>query len=91
MCRRARRGSRRFHCELLGSNTGMQRLLAHIAPDRTTESGGGITTIELVLPEVTPTHPPTRPPPDSAMYRLFRATAGNAIDLSEAVRRLWRR
>ncbi|MEJ7597895.1 MAG: GNAT family N-acetyltransferase [Kofleriaceae bacterium] len=87
----AERGIERFHCELLGSNTGMQKLLEHVAPDRTMESAGGVTTIELVLPEVTPTDPPTRSAPDNAMYRLFRAAAENAVDWTEAVRNLWRR
>ncbi len=85
------RGIERFHCEVLGSNTGMAALLAAIAPDRTIEVEQGVMRIELAVPDVRPTAPATTPPPDGSMYRLFRASAENTVEWTEAVRKLWRR
>ncbi len=87
----AERGIERFRCEVLGSNTGMAALLATIAPDRTVEVGAGVMTIELNLPDVAPAAPVLGPPPQGSMYRLFRASAENAVEWTDAVRKLWRR
>jgi GNAT superfamily N-acetyltransferase len=87
----AERGVERFCCEVLCSNAGMAALLAQISPDRTIEIGGGVMSIEIALPNVTPTAAPAAVPRESAMYRLFRATAANAIEWTDAVRNLWRR
>ena len=87
----AERGIERFRCEVLGSNAGMAALLAQISPDRTIEVGGGVMSIEIALPNVTPTAPPAAAPLESPMYRLFRAAAQNAVEWTDAVRNLWRR
>jgi predicted N-acetyltransferase YhbS len=87
----AERGIERFRCDVLGSNVGMAGLLAQIAPERSIEVGEGVMSIELALPNVTPTHSVSDPSPHGAMYRLFRAAAENAIEWTEAVRRFWRR
>jgi GNAT superfamily N-acetyltransferase len=87
----AERGVERFRCEVLGSNTGMAALLAQISPDRTIEVGSGVMSIEIALPNVTPTQPPADVPLQNPMYRLFRAAAANAVEWTEAVRNLWRR
>ncbi len=86
----AERGIERFRCEVLGSNTGMAGLLAQISPDRSIEVGSGVMSIEIALPNVTPTQPPTGEPLQSPMYRLFRAAAQNAVEWTDAVRNLWR-
>jgi ribosomal protein S18 acetylase RimI-like enzyme len=86
----AERGIERFRCEVLGSNTGMAGLLAQIAPDRSIEVGSGVMSIEIALPNVTPTQPPMGEPLQSPMYRLFRAAAQNAVEWTDAVRNLWR-
>jgi len=87
----AERGVERFRCEVLGSNAGMAALLAQISPDRSVEVGGGVMSIEIGLPNVTPTQPPAGEPLQSPMYRLFRAAAQNAVEWTDAVRSLWRR
>ncbi len=87
----AERGIERFRCDVLGSNAGMAALLAQISPDRTIEVGGGVMSIEIALPNVTPTAEPAEPPLQSPMYRLFRAAAQNAVEWTETVRNLWRR
>lgn len=87
----AERGLERFRCEVLGSNTGMASLIKEIAPERTVEVGGGVMSIEMVLPNVTPTEPPEATAHESSMYRMLRAAAQNAIEWTDAVRRLWRR
>lgn len=87
----AERGVERFRCDLLGSNHGMKELLDSITPERTVHSGGGIMTIELAIPGVTPTEPPDDPGPHGAMYKLFRAAAENAVEWTDTVRKLWRR
>jgi GNAT superfamily N-acetyltransferase len=85
------RGIERFRFEVLSSNVGMAKLIAEIAPERTVETATGALSIEAALPEVEPTQPPLGAPVGSAIYRLFRAAAGNAIEWTESVRRLWRR
>jgi GNAT superfamily N-acetyltransferase len=85
----AERGIERFHCELLGSNIGMKSLLDQVIPERTVEAGGGVLSMELVLPHVTATEPATGAAPEGPMYRLFRAAAQN--EWTNSVRRLWRR
>jgi ribosomal protein S18 acetylase RimI-like enzyme len=87
----AERGIERMRCEVLGTNTQMAGLIRSIAPDRTVESTGGVMTIELAMPNVTPTEPPTSPSPRGAGYALLRAAATNAVEWTAAVRRLWRR
>jgi len=47
--------------------------------------------VELDLPGVAPTQLPAGLPRETAVYRLLRATAENAVEWTEAVRRLWRR
>ncbi len=86
----AERGVERFRCEVLGSNAGMAGLLAQISPERDIEVASGVMSIEIPLPNVTPTQPPAEPL-QSPMYRLFRAIAENAIDWAGVVRNLWRR
>ena len=86
----AERGIERVRCEVLGSNAGMAALLADIAPERTVEVGGGMMSIEIALPNVTPTAPPAGEPLQSPMYRLFRAVAQNALAWTDTVRNLWR-
>jgi GNAT superfamily N-acetyltransferase len=85
------RGIERFRFEVLASNTGMAALIAEIAPERTIETAAGALSIEVALPEVEPSQPALAAPVGSAIYRLFRAAAANAIEWTEAVRRLWRR
>lgn len=85
----AERGVERFRCEVLGSNAGMAGLLADIAPDRTIEVGGGVMSIEIALPNVTPSAPAAAL--QSSMYRLFRAAAAGAVEWTDAVKNLWRR
>ncbi|HET9626010.1 MAG TPA: GNAT family N-acetyltransferase [Kofleriaceae bacterium] len=87
----AERGIERFRCEVLGSNAGMAGLLAQISPERSVEVGGGMMSIEIALPNVTPTEPPAGAPTQSGMYHLFRAVAANAVEWTGVVRNLWRR
>jgi GNAT superfamily N-acetyltransferase len=85
------RGIERFRCEVLASNAGMAALIVQIDPDRTIDSGHGVMSIELALPAITPTQPPSDEAQQSPMYRLFRAAAQNAVEWTDAVRKLWRR
>lgn len=87
----AERGIQRFRCEVLGSNRSMQSLLEAIAPERSIAVDSGVMTIDIALPQVAPTVPLEGPAPEGPMYRLFRAAAENAVEWTEAVRRLWRR
>jgi hypothetical protein len=66
-------------------------LLAQISPDRSVEISAGVMAIEIALPNVTATQPPTGEPLESPMYRLFRAVAQNALAWTDTVRNLWRR
>jgi GNAT superfamily N-acetyltransferase len=85
----AERGIGRFHCEVLCHNASMRELIRAIAPEYSVEVEAGVMRIDFELPAVSPSHEP--PPPQSAMYRFFKAAAGNAVEWTEAVRRLWRR
>lgn len=87
----AERGIERFRCEVLGSNTSMAALIQKLAPDRTVHVGGGVMSIEMVLPNVTPTHPAEEPAPEGGMYALFKAAAENMIEWTGAVTRFWGR
>jgi len=87
----AERGIEKFRCEVLGSNTGMAGLIETIAPERTIHVGGGVMSIEMVLPNVTPTEAPEAEAHHGSMYRMLRAAAQNTIEWTDAVRRLWRR
>jgi ribosomal protein S18 acetylase RimI-like enzyme len=87
----AERGIQRFRCEVLGSNTGMRQLIAAVSPDHEVEVSGGVVSFDMALPEVAPTESVESPAPAGPMYRLFRAAAENAVDWTEAVRRLWGR
>lgn len=74
----------RFRCEVLGTNASMKNLIDQIAPHHKTEVGGGVMSIDFDLPE---TKSEER---ESMMYRFFRAAAENAVDWTQAVRKLWR-
>lgn len=74
----AERGIERFQCDVLGGNHGMKALLDAISPERHVEIASGVMSIEVVLPNVTPTQPPGATP-EGAMYRLFRAVAERAL------------
>jgi ribosomal protein S18 acetylase RimI-like enzyme len=84
------RGITRFRCEVLGSNAGMTALLGQISPERSVEVRAGVMSIEISLPSVPPTQLPAGALLQSPIYRLFRAAAQNAVEWTEAVRRLWR-
>jgi GNAT superfamily N-acetyltransferase len=85
------RGVRHFRCELLASNRQMRALIEAVAPSRSIETTGGVMTIDMQVPEIPPDAPVVGPAPEGSMYRLFRAAAGNAVEWTDAVRRLWRR
>lgn len=88
----AERGIERFRCEVLASNSSMASLLATVSPDRTVEVEDGVMSIEMTLPNVTPTRAPDDPAPEEGgMYALFKAAAENAVEWTDSVRRLWRR
>ncbi len=80
-----------FHCELLGTNEPMRELIRSVAPDHTVATAGGVTSIDLALPVVPPTQPATEPIPETAVYRLFKLAAANAVEWTDAVRAFWRR
>jgi len=87
----AERGIETFRCEVLATNASMAGLIAQVDPDRTIEVGDGVMSIEIALPNVTPTQPPTEESRQNQLYRLFRAAAQNAVEWTGAVRKLWRR
>ncbi len=87
----AERGITRFRLEVLASNAAMQELVRKISPDHTVSVGSGVCSIELGLPDVAPAQPLVEAPPQGPLYRLFRLAASNAVDFTDAVRRLWRR
>jgi GNAT superfamily N-acetyltransferase len=87
----AERGIERFRCEVLAGNAAMTALIAQIDPERTVEIGNGVMSIEATLPKVTPTEPASDASRHHPMYRLLRAAAENAVEWTDAVRRLWRR
>jgi GNAT superfamily N-acetyltransferase len=86
----AERGIERFRCEVLCMNAQMRSLIDTIAPEISVAVESGVTTIDFTLPQVAPDAPPTAPAPPGGMYRLFRAAAENAVDWTDAIRRLWR-
>jgi RimJ/RimL family protein N-acetyltransferase len=87
----AERGIEHFRCEVLGSNAAAIQLLADISPQRTIEISDGVMTIDLPLIPVLPEHPSDGPSPEGPLYAMLRAAAANAIEWTEAVKRLWRR
>jgi ribosomal protein S18 acetylase RimI-like enzyme len=82
------RGIERFHCEVLGSNESMRALLDRVPSEHKREVRSGVVSIDFPLPGLPPEAPPPR---ESSLYQFFRAAAQNAIEWTEAVRRLWRR
>jgi ribosomal protein S18 acetylase RimI-like enzyme len=82
----AERGIERFRCEVLGSNAMMKSLIDHIAPQHTTEVGGGVMSIDFPIPAASTDEERA----ESAMYRLFRAAAEGGVEWTDAVRRFWR-
>lgn len=86
----AERDIERFRCEVLGSNSQMAALIAEISPERSIAVGGGVMSIDMALPKVTPTEPPSSVSHPSGMYALFRAIATDAIKWTAAVRQLLR-
>jgi GNAT superfamily N-acetyltransferase len=87
----AERGVVRFRSEILGSNAAMMAMLDQIAPERSVEVRTGVVSVEIALPSVPPDQPPAGAPLHSPLYRMFRAAAENAIEWTEALRKLWRR
>jgi len=87
----AERGIVSFRCEVLSTNAGMAGLITQVDPDRTIEIGNGVMSIEITLPNVAPTQPPSEDSRQNQLYRLFRAAAQNAVEWTESVRKLWRR
>ena len=85
------RGIERFACEVLGSNNTMAGLIERVSPDREIEVSQGVMQIDMPLPNVTPTAPPSSTAPHGALYALLRMAAENAIEWTESVRKLWRR
>lgn len=86
----AERGIERFRCEVLSANTSIRALIESIAPEHVTRVASGVVTIDFALPPVAATTP-TAEPQDHAMYRFFRAAAGDVVEWTDAVRRIWRR
>ena len=90
LCAAAReRNITTFQCEVLGANSGMQRLLDAIGAERHVAVESGVMTFDLEVPDVSPVESIASPAPSGAMYRLFRAAAENAIDWTETIRDLW--
>jgi len=87
----AERGIVRFRSEILGTNAAMMAMLDQLAPERSVETRTGVVSVEIALPNVPPDQPPTGEPLHSPLYRLFRAAAENAVEWTEALRKLWRR
>ena len=87
----AERGIKHFRCEVLGSNHSMRGLIEEVAPDCKFELGGGVMSIDMRLPDVTPTEPHhDAPAPTGPLYGLVRAAAQNMVAWGEAMRRLVR-
>ena len=87
----AERGIERFRCEVLATNASMVALIAQIDPERSIEVGEGVLSIEATLPVIAPTQPPTEESRQNPLYQLLRAAAENAVEWTDAVRKLWRR
>ena len=87
----AERGIETFHCELLGTNAAMHKLIHGIAPHPIETTTHGVTSVDLPLPDVQPTQPPSVPMPENPGYRLLRLAARNAAEWTEAVRAFWHR
>lgn len=85
------RGVEQFHSEVLGSNASMAALIAQLVPDHSASAGSGVMSMDIPLPQVSPTQPAADEALHSPLYRLFRAAAQNAIGWGEAVRKLWQR
>jgi acetyltransferase len=83
----AERGIERFRCEVLAANSSMKMLIEHVTPVHTTEVGGGVMSIDFPVPHVATAEERA----ESPMYRFFRAAAENAVEWTDAVRKLWRR
>jgi GNAT superfamily N-acetyltransferase len=83
----AERGIERFRCEVLGTNKSMKMLIDQVASEHTTAVGGGVMSIDFPLPHAATDVERA----ESPMYRFFRAAAENAIEWTDAVRKLWRR
>jgi GNAT superfamily N-acetyltransferase len=81
----AERGIERFRCEVLGTNTSMKTLLDGIAPDHTTEVDAGVMSIDFAVPATQPDVEPVAPP-QTGMYRLFRAVAEGVVELVQRLR-----
>jgi GNAT superfamily N-acetyltransferase len=67
------RGIAHFRCELLSTNASMKGLIDQLAPERSVEVGSGVLSIDFAVPAVTTD---AAAPPESSMYRFFRAAAG---------------
>jgi electron transfer flavoprotein alpha/beta subunit len=76
---------------VLTTNAGMTALIAQIDPDRSVQAGQGVMSIELTLPSVAPTQPAIDEARHNPLYQLLRAAAENAVEWTDAVRKLWRR
>ncbi len=85
------RGVERFRCVVLGSNTAMRQMIEAITPEHSTEVSSGVITIDMMIPHVAPDAPATGPIPEGPMYKLFRAAAENAVEWTDAFRRLLHR
>jgi len=77
----AERGIERFRCFVLDGNSSMEELIERIAPDHTTETDGGVMSIDFPVPAVPP-QAPTAETPEGALYRLFRAVAEGAVRIT---------
>ncbi len=81
----AERGIERFRCFVLSSNPSMKALIEAISPDHTTEIESGVMSIDFALPEIQPDVAPAARP-EGGMYRLFRAAAEGAVQLTRRLR-----
>ncbi len=86
----AERDIERFRCEVLVENVSMQELINVIAPTHTTATRDGILTIDFTIDAFAPDQPLAHPTQHGSLSRFLRAAAGNTVEWTEAVRRLWR-
>lgn len=90
LCAAAReRSIAKFRCEVLATNRSMRHLLEAIAPSSSSTEENGVVSIELVVPDVSPTASISAPAPDDGMYKLLRTAAERTLDWTEALKRLW--